>query len=57
MPQRLLTAALAASLLLGGVPSAAVAIGPVSVKLEDLQVSRTDCGGTRSAVTRRWPQT
>lgn len=43
LPQRLLTAALAASVLLGS--GSAVAIGPVSVKLEDLQISQTDCGG------------
>lgn len=43
LSQRLLTAALAASVLLGS--GSAVAIGPVSVKLEDLQISQTDCGG------------
>ena len=43
LQQRMLSAALAASLLLGAGP--AFAIGPVSVKLEDLQVSKTDCGG------------
>jgi hypothetical protein len=41
--QRLFSAALAASVLLSS--GAAFAIGPVSVKLEDLQVSKTDCGG------------
>jgi hypothetical protein len=43
IPQRLASAALAAFLLLSS--GAAFAIGPVSVKLEDLQISRTDCGG------------
>lgn len=41
--QRLFSAALAASVLLSS--GTAFAIGPVSVKLEDLQVAKTDCGG------------
>jgi hypothetical protein len=48
LPQRLLTAALAASVLLGS--GSAVAIGPVSVKLDDLQISQTDCGGETSVL-------
>jgi len=43
LAQRLFSAALAASVMLSS--GAAVAIGPVSVKLEELQISKTDCGG------------
>lgn len=43
LAQRLFSAALAASVMLSS--DAAVAIGPVSVKLEELQISKTDCGG------------
>jgi hypothetical protein len=38
-------AAVAAALVLGCSSGAAQAIGPVSVKLEDMQVERVDCGG------------
>jgi hypothetical protein len=49
--QRVFTAALAASVLVSS--GAAFAIGPVSVKLEDLQVSKTDCGGKVCCIRRQ----
>jgi len=48
LAQRLVSAALAASVMLSS--GSAVAIGPVSVKLDELQVSKTDCGAGISTV-------